>query len=467
MKSELKDAWDIFRDFCRSPLQSVMNANQIGSGEGVGIAFSSRIPQAKRSSSILLLTICFVFLAFGVWAAIARIDDLTRAEGRVVPSARLQVVQNLEGGIVQSLHVRQGETVEAGALLISLSATQFGAERDTRRQQLYALQAKSARLRAETDGSEPAFETETNAQGGEFVAQELAEYNGRRSRHLAEMSVIASQLQQRMKEAEDTRNLMQTAQNSLGSAKQELAIVSRMVERGLEPRLELVRIQGKISDLEGRFESARIAIPRLVAAIEEVEAKKEQASRQFKSDAAAELGKVVIDLRSLQMSLPALIDKVDRTEVRAPVKGIINRLFVATVGGVVKPGEPIAEIVPADDQLVIEARIRPQDIGFVQTGMPARVKLTAYDYSIFGSMEGMVTQISADAVPSDDRSQPNAFYFLARIETTTTALETFGRKLPVIPGMQAQVDIVTGNKTVMNYLAKPLLAVKENAFRER
>jgi adhesin transport system membrane fusion protein len=146
---------------------------------------------------------------------------------------------------------------------------------------------------------------------------------------------------------------------------------------------------------------------------------------------------------------------------------VINRLLVTTVGGVVKPGEPIAEIVPAEDLLVIEARIRPQDIGFVQPGMLARIKLTAYDYSIFGSMEGTVTQISADAVPSDDRTQPNSFYFLARVETTGSGIEAYGRRLPIIPGMQAQVDIITGNKTVMNYLSKPLIAVRENAFRER
>ena len=453
--------------FLRAPSAAIMASRPIGVNDGSGIAFASRIPQLRRSSSGLLYTVFAVFAALFVWASIATVDDLTRADGRVVPSARLQVVQNLEGGIVQALHARQGERVEAGALLMSLQATQFGAERDTRRQQSSALAAKVARLRAEVEGGEPHFDDETRAAGDEFVAQESAEFNSRRSKHLSELAIVESQMQQRLKEAEDTRNVMQTAQNSLQSAQQELTIVSRMVERGLEPRLELVRLQGRISDLQGRFESARLAIPRLDAAIEEVRGKREQVVRQFKAEAAAELGKTVIDLRSVQTSLPALADKVDRAEIRAPVRGILNRMFVSTIGGVVKPGEPIAEIVPADDQLVIEARIRPQDIGFVRAGMPTRVKLTAYDYSIFGSMQGEVTQIGADAVASDDRTQPNAFYFLARIETTTTAFETFGRQLPVIPGMQAQVEIITGNKTIMSYLTKPLVGVKENAFRER
>ena len=451
----------------RAPIQAVLDSEPVGVRQGLGIAYASRIPQARLSSKILLWTIFGVVFTFFVWAAIARVDDLTRADGRVIPSARLQVIQNLEGGIVQAIHARQGETVEAGALLLSLASTQFGAERDARRQQLYSYLAKVARLRAETDHVEPLFDEDLKTHGAEFIAQEWAEFTTRRARRVAEMSVIESQLQQRIQEAEDTRNMMQTAQKNLESAEQELAIVARMVERGLEPRLELVRLQGRISELNGRVESARLAIPRLEAAIAEVRAKQDQANRQFHTEVSAELGKATIELRGLQSSLPALSDKVDRADVRAPVKGILNRLFVTTIGGVVKPGEPIAEIVPADDQLVIEARIRPQDIGFVRVGMTARVKLTAYDYSIFGSMEGTVKQISADAVPSDDRTQPNAFHFVARIETTSNGFETFDRKLPVIPGMQAQVEIITGNKTVMAYLAKPIVGVKENAFRER
>ena len=462
MSGHIKSFAELFVEFCRSPIKSIMNVNQIGDDIDRGIAFASRIPRVSKNSSILLAVICFVFCSLFIWASIARVDDLTRAEGRVVPSARLQIVQNLEGGIIQSLNVRQGELVEAGALIGSLSSTQFGADRDTRRQQIGSL-----RLSAEANGKEPVFPDEVTVASHDFFQQEKSEYLARQSRLMGEISVAESQLQQRLKEAEDTRNLMQTTQNNLSSAMQELSIVSRMVERGLEPRIELIRLQGRISELEGRAESARIAIPRLEAAIEEVRGKKDQAIRQFRSDASAELGKIMVELRSGEMGLPALVDKVERTEIRAPVKGVINRLLVTTIGGVVRPGETIAEIVPIDDQLVIEAHIKPKDIGFVQSGMKARIKITTYDYSIFGSMEGVVTQISADALPSDDRSQPNSFYFLARVETASNTFEAFGRSLPVIPGMQAQVDIITGNKSVLSYLVKPVVAVKENAFRER
>jgi len=467
MSGNVRNAIGLFFDFMRSPIKSIMAVNQIGDDLGRGIAFASRIPKVSRDSSVLLGVICFVFAAFFVWASVARVDDLTRADGRVIPSARLQIIQNLEGGIVQALNVRQGESVEAGALIASLSSTQFGAERDSRRQQIFSLQAKALRLTAEANSEELDFSGEILTNAPEFVHQEKAEFQARQSKLRGETSVIEAQLQQRVQEAEDTRNLMLTSQNNLASAKQELTIVSRMVERGLEPRIELIRLQGKIAELQGRMESARIAIPRLEAAIEEVKEKKEQTIRQFRSEASSELGKTMIDLRSMQLAMPALVDKVERTEIRAPVKGIINRLLISTIGGVVKPGETIAEIVPSDDQLVIEARIKTKDIGFVAPGMLARIKFTAYDYSIFGSMEGTITQISADALPSDDRNQPDAFYFLARLETSRNSFQAFGRNLPVIPGMQAQVDIITGNKTVLSYLAKPVVALKENAFRER
>ena len=466
MKKANDDAFDDSVEWFSGAKPERMKLLPKGEASARGIAFSSRIPDPKTSSTILLMAIFTVFFMLLGWAYFARVDDLTRAEGRVIPSARLQVVQNLEGGIVQTIHVRQGETVENGALLLSLSATQFGADRDTRRQQVAALSVKATRLRAEMEGTELLFEDDVKQEWDEFVVQETAEYLGRQARHGAEVSVVDSQIAQKRKEAEDTRNILDTARANLANVQKEFEIVSRLVERGLEPRLELVRLQGKIAELEGRYESARIAIPRLEAAVDEVIAREKQIRQQFRSEAAAELGKTIVELRSLQKSLPALSDKVDRTEVRAPVKGVLNRLFVTTVGGVVKPGEPIAEIVPADDQLVIEARIRTQDIGFISTGMKARIKLTAYDYSIFGSMEGMLTQIGADAVPSDDRAQPGAFYFLGRIETNA-AFESVGRRLPIIPGMQAQVEIITGSKTVLTYLAKPLVAVKENAFRER
>ena len=185
--------------------------------------------------------------------------------------------------------------------------------------------------------------------------------------------------------------------------------------------------------------------------------------RQFRSEALNELNRTMADLSALRQTMPALQDKVTRTEIKSPMKGIVNRVFVSTLGGVVRPGDPIVEVVPADDQLVVEALVLPKDIGFVKLGQPARVKITAYDYSIFGAMEGVVQNVSADAVPNEKGEA----HYQVRIETRTKAIEIIDKKLPILPGMQAQIDIITGKKTILQFLSKPIVAVKENAFRER
>ena len=235
------------------------------------------------------------------------------------------------------------------------------------------------------------------------------------------------------------------------------------MERGLEPRLELVRLDRALADQEGRADVSGITISRVGSAINEMGARRDSMVRQFRSDALNELNRTLAELSPLKQAMPALVDKVSRTEIRAPMKGVVNRVFVNTVGGIVKPGEPILEVVPADEQLVLDAMVLPKDIGFVKLGQAARVKITAYDYSIFGAMDGVVQNISADAVPNE---KGEAFYQV-RIETKTKAIEVIDKKLPIMPGMQAQVDIITGKKTILQYLSKPLIGLKENAFRER
>jgi adhesin transport system membrane fusion protein len=224
-----------------------------------------------------------------------------------------------------------------------------------------------------------------------------------------------------------------------------------------------VRIDRSMAELEARATMAPVTLERVRASIAEMRSRREAALGQFRSETLADLNRTMGDLNAMQQSMPALADRVARTEIRAPMKGIVNRVFVATIGGIVKPGEPILEIVPADDQLVVEALVQPKDIGFTKIGQLANVKITAFDYAIFGSMEGRVVNISADAVPNE---KGEAFYQV-RIETTTPVIDAIDKKLSIIPGMQAQIDIVTGKRTVLQFLAKPLVALKENAFRER
>ena len=284
--------------------------------------------------------------------------------------------------------------------------------------------AKEARLLAEVEEKPLVFSPEFTEMAPQYVNIENAEFTNRKLRLRADLSVL---------------------ENQLRNAQSELEIVKRLVDRGLEPQLEQIRTQARVDEARTKIEAMR---------------------RQAKSEASGELAKTSLELQPMRKTLPALADKVERTFVRAPMKGVVNRVLVTTLGGVLKPGEALMEIVPSDDVLVVEAQVRPQDIGFVKLGQNANVKVSAYDYSIFGSMKGRVTQISADAISKEERGQTN-YYYIARVETSTSVMNSLGNKLPIIPGMQAQVDIITGNKTVLNYLLKPIVGVKENAFRER
>jgi membrane fusion protein, adhesin transport system len=427
------------------------------------ISQASRLGEINRASSILLFTIGATFAALVGWAAVSEVDTVASAVGRVIPSARVQLMQSLEGGLVQGIHVVQGQSVEAGTLLVSLSPTLAGGEFETRRQQSLALQARRVRLLAEAEGGEPKFPAELKRESPEFVKVELASFEGRQAEQAMQAVMFEAQIEQRTKEVEEAKIVITTAAQSLAGAREERAIMEKLVAQGLEPRIELVRLDRAISESEGRLASAKAVIPRADQAIVEARARASSTQKQFRTQAREELNRATTDLRALEQGMPALEDRVERTELKAPVRGIVNRVFVNTVGGVAKPGEPLVELVPADDPLVVEAMVNPKDIGFVLVGQIARVKLTAYDYSLFGAMPGKVVQISPDAI-TNERGES---FFTVRVQTDRTMFENLDKKLPIMSGMQAQVDIVTGAKTVLTYLMKPVVAVRESAFRER
>ncbi len=427
------------------------------------ISNAARMHRVNRASNVLLLLIVTAFVALGLWAGWAEVDTVAQATGKVIPSARVHMIQSLEGGVVSEIHVVAGQTVEAGALLVSLSPTQADGDLRARRQQTLALAARIARLRAEAEGLAPNFKALLSNGGAEFVRVEQAAYDLRRAEQATLAGVLAAQIAQKSLEQDEARVGVQTAQRSLATVNEELAMVDTLVARGLEPRIELVRLQRVVSDLEGRQSAGAVAVDRLQHAITETKARRDNSVQAFVAQVRDELNRALGDLRSLESGLPPLEERVGRTGLRTPVRGVVNRVFVNSLGGVAKPGEPLVELVPAEDQLVVETMVNPRDIGFIQTGQTARVKLTAYDYSIFGAMPGKVIQVGADAI-TNERGES---YYLVRVQTDKDAVESLERKLPIISGMQAQVDIVTGSKTVMTYLLKPLIAVRESAFRER
>lgn len=426
---------------------------------------STKYGQAHgKRTAVMLLWIIFIFFAvMFVWAYVAEIDVVARAQGKVIPPNKLQIVQNLEGGIVQAIHVKQGQPVEQGQPLVNLNALQYEADQRTKSQQLWSLEVKAKRLTAQAKGVEPQYSKAETQRSPDVVNSEMAAFLSKRLELESQQDVLKSQVQQKQQELEEAKTSLSSYQTNLELTRQERDTVERLVKRGLEPRLELVRADRALAELEGRVEVTKVTLKKITSAIQEMESRQETLRRQFTAEALAELNKVWSELAALKEAMPALADRVSRTDIKSPLKGVVNRVFVTTVGGVVKPGEPLAEIVPVDEDLVVEAMVLPKDIGFVKLNQTARVRLTTYDYSIYGAIEGKVVNIGADAIPND---KGEAFY-LARVEIKKASVDSVFKNLTIMPGMQAQIDIVTGGKTVWQYLSKPLVAVKENAFRER
>ena len=434
-----------------------------GSADTTVAGSASQGPQIRRASLWLLWVITGVFVALFIWITFAEVDTVTRADGRVIPSAKMQVIQNLEGGIVAAILVKQGQHVKSGDRLVALSALQHDGDMKARYQQVLALEARAARLVALAAGSTPKFPKSVEDSAPQLMAEESATFLSKKLEQESQTAVLTAQVEQKSRELEEARITLLATRKSVELGREERTTVAKLVERGLEPRLELVRIDRSLAEQEGRADVASVSIERARSAILEISARKAAMVRQFRSDALNELNRTMAELGPLKQAMPALVDKVSRTEIKAPMNGIVNRVFVTTLGGIVRPGDPIVEVVPGDDQLVVEALVSPKDIGFVKLGQPARVKVTAYDYSIFGAMDGLVQSISADAVPNEKGEA----FFQVRIETKTRAIEAIDKKLPIMPGMQAQIDIVTGKKTILQFLSKPIVAMKENAFRER
>lgn len=434
-----------------------------GTSASTVAASAKATAQVKRASLFMLWTIAGFFALMFVWIAVAEVDTVTRADGRVIPSAKLQVIQNLEGGIVAEILVKQGQVVKAGDNLVALSSLQHEGDMKSRYQQLLGLEARAARLVALANGRQPKFPQSVVDTAPDLMAVEMATFLSKTLEQESQLAVLSAQMDQKARELDEARIALISTRKSLDMAREERTTVARLVERGLEPRLELLRIDRAYSEQEGRADISVVTIERLRSANTELAARKDTMVRQMRSEALNELNRTMAELAAIKEGMPALADKVARTHIKSPMNGIVNRVFVNTVGGIVRPGDPIVDVVPSDDQLVVEAMVTPKDIGFVKIGQPARVKVTAYDYSIFGALDGTVKSISADAVPNEKGEA----FFQVRIETNTRAIESIDKKLPIMPGMQAQIDIITGKKTILKFLSKPIVAMKENAFRER
>lgn len=416
--------------------------------------------EPRSASNLLLWGILAFILLFIIWASLTQIDRTVRAQGKVVPSSRLQVISNLEGGIVADILVQSGQDVGMGAPLIRLDKTLSSAEFGSSNAASSALAIKIARLRAEVSGKTPSYPPSND----DLVAIESALHDAR----MAELASISAAARARIIQAE--RGLAEAQANygarisAQRSAAAERDMIRPLVERGIEPQLALVQTQNAATITANEASAASAAIARARATLAEAQAGLNQATQDWRARAATELATAQAELGARAPTLPALSNRVDRTVIRAPVGGRINRVLVTTIGGSVSPGQPLVELVPSREALQVEALVNPKDIGAVRIGQRAKVDVTAYDPAVYGSLDGQVVTISPDAVLNERTGET---YYVVRVRTRENALiDDNGRRLPIGSGMITTVSLLGDKRSVMSYILSPITRLSETAFRE-
>ena len=372
----------------------------------------------------------------------------------------VQIIQNLEGGILSELLVSEGDVVQQNAVLLKLDDTNFASTFRENQARRAALRAQLQRLNAEVNGLRSLEFDERLDKSA--MAAERALFQARKAQYNSTIAVLERQAEQRRQEIVELKSRVVNIQNSLDLAKEEQEILKPMVAKGVTSRIELIRAERQTSELKQALEGAQLAMPRARSSLDEVMRRIEEHQASFVSQGRAELAQVRLRLAVIEQAIATVSDRVRRTEVRSPVYGTVKRIMVKTLGGVVQPGMDLVEIVPLDDTLLVEARVRPSDVAFLRPGQAVKVRLTAYDFATYGALEGNLEKISADALV-DELGES---FFLVTIRTEQSHLLKGTTKLPIIPGMIAEIDILTGQRTVLRYFMELLNRVREHAFRE-
>jgi adhesin transport system membrane fusion protein len=414
-------------------------------------------------SSILLIVVTIVVLSIILWASFAELDERTRGVGRVIPSRQIQVVQNLEGGIIKEIYVHEGESVKQGQVLVTIDDTGAGSSFAESKTMIDELTARAVRLRAEAGIREFNDSLEDLKDKTALIEKEKRLYDTNIRRRKSEIAVLEQRLKQRQIELSEAQLDIRTLKSSTKMIAREIELTEPLFKKGLVSELEFIQLQQKALDKQHELGSAQKNAETLKSKIIEAGNQIEELKDRQRSEALEELNQVVAEIERLSKTQVAIEDRVERTSVRSPVDGTVKQLLVNTVGGVVQPGMDIMEIVPAEEKLLIEAKIKPSDIAFLYPGLKAVVKITAYDFAIYGGLDGELVHISADTITDENQEE----YYLVRIKTDKNYLGTDDNKKKIIVGMTAQVDIITGKKTIMQYLMKPILRAKDNALRER
>ncbi|HRD77481.1 MAG TPA: HlyD family type I secretion periplasmic adaptor subunit [Hyphomicrobiaceae bacterium] len=421
------------------------------------------LARPERAWTCLMGALVALVGTFIGWAAIATVQEVTTGRGRIIPASKIQVVQSLEAGIVREILVREGALVREGDVILRIDPTIAGSSLGEVREKMLGLRAIIARLEAEVEDRPVVFPAELAEQRPDIVTSQRDQYEARRRELVGSLGALDGQVRQRTQEIAEAEARLVTLRRALEIAGEELEMIRPLEKTRAASRSELLAAEAKVNDIRGSLKATELAIPRLQAALEEARGRRAERIEAARGEALQKLTSARVDLAALAEASRGNEDRLGRTTVKAPASGIIKTVNVTTVGQVIQPGHSVIEIVPMDSQLLVEVQVRPQDIAFLRPGQAALVRLTAYDFAIYGGLKAKVEQIGADSVTTEKGES----FYVVRVRAETAHLRHSGEVLPLIPGMVADVDVITGSKTVLAYLVNPLTRMRHTALRER
>jgi adhesin transport system membrane fusion protein len=405
-----------------------------------------------------------ILLAVSIgWANFATLDEVSIATGEVVPAGRIRVIQHLEGGIIQEIYVTEGDTVREGQTLLQLDLASGGTNQEELQVRIDSERLVKARLEAEATGSELNFPKDVALRRPAIVAAQRQAYEARRRELSSTIQVMREQVKQRILEVEELTARSRAVESNYRLASERLKMSKSLLAEGLTAKMEHLELEAEVENLDGEMKSLRPSLPKVEAAVEEARQRQQETESRFRREAQDQLGKIEENIARVTELLSDATAQGIRAEIKSSINGVVKNMRYNSIGNVVKPGEPIMELVPTGDRLVVEAKLNPIDRGYVNEGQAATVKISTYDFARYGGLEGIVIRVAPDSSTDED----GAPYFRVVVQTDKNFLGLREGNLPITPGMQATVDIHTGEKSVMDYLVKPVLKLRHEAFRER
>ena len=442
--------------------------------------YGAILTQTPTVHRLTIWSLAALFSCFLVWAYFAELDRVTRGEGKIIPSSQVQIIQSLDGGILQELYVTEGMQVTKGQLIARIDDTRFRSDMAQQTQEVDALRASIIRLRAELGHvlvsdvpawqlqvkitkSKLVFPDDLNANSPDLVARNQDEYSTRLNNLKNQVAIQGQQIRQREQEVKEIISKISTLDSSLKLANRELKLTIPLAKKKIVPEIELLKLERTVNDIKGERSALSLLKPKVQSAFEEAVLNRLEAVLKYRTDTRAERNELQSKLSRLNEAQVGVKDKVSKALITSPVIGTVKTLHITTLGGVVQPGEVLLEIVPSEDKLLVETKIIPKDIAFLHVGLPAKVKITAYDFTRYGGLDGIVEHISADTTQDEEG---NSFY-IVRVRTTESSMHSRSNKdMPIIPGMMTSVDVIISKRTVLEYILNPLLRAKELALKE-